>query len=91
VRRNLLALVVMGFASLTVGIVAAFVSPRLDHLSFSIPTYGRIAYPESQNPVGSSENYVDERGYVPVIVGAGLLSVAFFTRLVERRVRISQT
>jgi len=90
-KRIVLCLVVMKFIFLAAGISVAFATPRLNPYSVIIPSCGIIRYPDSQNSVADSQEYTCERGYIPVFVGVGFLSVAFFTRLVERRVRVSWT
>jgi len=88
-KRIVLCLVVMKFIFLAAGISVAFATPRLNPYSVVITSSGTIRYPDSQRSVADSQEHTGERGYIPVIVGVGLISVAFFTRLVERRVRVS--
>jgi len=90
-KRIVLCLVVMKFIFLAAGISVAFATPRLNTCCWVIHCYGTIASTDSQSSVGDSQEYIGERGYIPVFVGVGFLSVAFFTRLVERRVRVSWT
>ena len=84
-RRVLFALLVAaGFLSVVVGVSIAFVNPRVGQLMQgpTIPCSGTIAPygAESKAGEGVSSMFVDERGYVPIIAGAVLLSVAFLGR-----------
>ena len=83
-RRVLFALLVAaGFLSVVVGASIAFVNPRLSYPStHTISSSGTIAPygAESKAGEGVSSMFVDERGYLPIIAGAVLLSVAFLGR-----------
>jgi hypothetical protein len=66
-----LVLALVGCVLLGIGITVAFANSL--GISNTIHSTGRIV-----NPYGESESqtYVDSTGYVPMIVGVGLLSVA---------------
>jgi len=78
VKRVALVLAVLGFISFAIGIVMPFANPLLQH-QVTIPAHGHIVYPgeELKSAESNSHAYVDARGYMPIIVGVGFLSIAF--------------
>jgi len=75
VRRIPFVLATFGLVFLVIGVVIAFANSSV---SQTIHCVGRIV--ESDEEMDAAENNfktVDERGYIPVVVGIGLLSFAF--------------
>ena len=77
----LLALAVVGFISLAVGIAIALVSSQTIHCT------GRIVHldDELKSTESDSSTYVDARSFMPIIAGVGLLSTVFLYRIVEKK------
>ena len=74
-RRIPFVLATFGLVFLVIGVVIAFAEPSV---SQTIRSFGRIV--ESDEEIDSTENNfktVDERDYIPIVVGIGLLSIAF--------------
>ena len=80
------ALAIIGFISLLIGIAIAFANPLLNQSSIKIYCNGRIEYPtkESELTESSSQTIVDSTVYIPIIIGVGLLSIAFLGGTVKK-------
>ena len=74
-KKISLFLALVGCVLLGIGITVAFANPL--GISNTIRCTGRIGYSDGES---ESQTYVDSRGYVPMIVGVGLLSVAILDR-----------
>jgi hypothetical protein len=82
-----LVLVVLGSMFLSTGIASALINPLLQH-SQTIVSHGTIAYENSTEPQPTENNpetYVDSTGYVPMIIGVGLLSIGFLDGIVKKK------
>jgi len=71
VKKIPLVLALVGCVLLGIGITVAFANPL--GISNTIHSTGRIGHSDGES---ESQTYVDSTGYVPMIVGVGLLSVA---------------
>ena len=71
-KKVLFALAVTGFVLLVLGITIAFANPLV--ASKTIRCTGSIGY---LNEESKSQTYVDATGFIPIIAGVGLLSIAF--------------
>ena len=80
------ALAIIGYISLLIGIAIAFANPLLNQSSITIYCSGRIEYPnkESESTESSSQTIVDSTVYIPIIIGVGLLSIAFLGGTVKK-------
>lgn len=82
-----LALALVGLVFLAIGIVIAFANPLSSQSSNTISCSGTIIYSsgESEPTESNSEIHVDARGYIPIIVSVGLLSIAFLDGIVKKK------
>lgn len=82
-----LVLIVLGLMFLSTGIALALVNPLVQH-SQTVPSHGVIFYENSTEPLPTENNletYVDSTGYVPMIIGVGLLSIGFLDGIAKKK------
>jgi len=77
----LFALAVVGVISLASGIAIALLSPHSIHCT------GRIVYPDEElkSTENDSPTFMNAEGYMPIIVGVGLLSTVLLYGIVENK------
>ena len=75
-KRVVLALAIIGFVCLAIGIAISFSDPLLQH-QVTIPSSGRVVYPgeESKSSDNNSQMYAKSSDNMLFIAGLGLLSI----------------